>query len=305
MSTHVNIANFNVADHNHVVNFGRCEPDGKQYIDRYTKGMIDMTSIVNHFMVNIVFLSEVTPEYKNLLFGAIGSLEYENDDNKYIKAFYDEKKHLATLFFRKYAGNSLKINDVVEPVIIEPIKRSKEEVDRLQFFNVNSTLSDNSEKLFTVINIHGYGDPVTRSKFLNNDFLFIQRLIESKTIHPDIILCGDFNSTLIDIDNALNDKNMLVSFKDDKPTSFHRLVMDVKNGQFFEKPRKDWFTKMDHIVYSQNFIGFSNLYTIPEHFGYDQNVGYPYDCYQNNDGWSSDHALCVYTGFIYNQKNNL
>jgi hypothetical protein len=274
----MNIGNFNVANHLHLQKYGGFIHDKENFRERYITGIRDMFEVVDRYKISIMFLSEVTSEYYEIYTSMI-SLD------KNLQTFFDPISGLMTIFF------CFQENHFFIEKIAQKFPFFENNVDRLQIFNVSGKDSKGDAKEFTVCNIHGYGDPLVRGKYLRNTFSFINGLAE---ISKNIIVCGDFNS---DLETMIH--NVPVNFKvfeDYRVTSYHRYILE-KNGEFKEKSEEDWFTKMDQLVSTPQFIDFETLHIFPPDFGDDMEIGYPYaQITDYSHIWHSDHALMIYLG---------
>jgi hypothetical protein len=271
--TEIRVANFNIANHNHVINFANCPADNEEYPNRYIRSIEIIIDMVNTHGISIVFLSEVTQEFFDMWNNNVGGNE--------VYTFIDIKKGLMTIFFN------------TPTLILDSIKEFQVEKsgnrDRLQIFNVIA----NNSLFFTTINIHGFGDPNVRQRYLISDLEYITQLIKLKTINSSLLLCGDFNSSSDQIIKAISNYNTYFYIEGDQPTSFHN---KIKVGDvFIDKPKDQWYTKMDHLIFTSNFIFENASYPYPEDFSYYQ---HPYDCYTENNGWPSDHTFNMYIGYL-------
>lgn len=278
------IANFNVCNHLHLNKFTKFTESEEATLNRYIYSIHTLLNFVNFYQIKAVSLSEVTNEY----YDAFQSLLKSDIKKGDIKLTY-EGKSLMTVFF-----GVDKVEQV--PVAYHP------ERDRLQIFNL-SIQSDDKNFYLTYINIHGYGLPEIREKYLNNNLLYINELRKAKLIFNEFVLCGDFNSDYDQVDKVLKqaqvDKHFaklnfydVNLYRDFRSTSYHRYIL-TSEGQFEDKPKAIWYSKMDHLLYT-NALEVSNLLIFPTDF---TKYEHPYQMVkgvQKLGVWPSDHTLNIY-----------
>lgn len=293
----MNILTWNVANHNHLGTYSPdCMPVEKNIqnvLYRYEHSVNILLFYIRTYRVNIIFLSEVTREYYQLL------SSMSSNDPGLLKIFFDEKKGLSTLFFY-HTGMFLNIKGIDE--VQQPNPKT---MDRFTLFNVTALvqlISNVVEIKFMVVNVHGWGDPLTREKYLVTDLKYLN------TLPLDKIICGDFNSTLSQIVKASNMNNKIEPappgfpshvtqkyfvFIDYRPTSYHKYV---KEGEKFVAKTSDIYTKTDHLLYTNSF-SVQSLDVFPENF---LEYEYPFNCFKENNGWPSDHTMLIYNIYFKN-----
>lgn len=278
------IANFNVCNHLHLNKFTKFKESEEASINRYIYSIMTLINHVNYNKISAVSLSEVTPEY----YGAFLSLLDVSIQLGFVKVFYS-RKSLMTVFFDQ---PNLIVQDVKEIDLEYDPER-----DRLQVFNLMLKKGNKTHRL-TYINIHGYGLPEIREKYLQNTMIFIDELRLNKIIENDFLCVGDFNSEWDQVNIVLeNIKNQnylldLSLHKDWRATSYHRYILDEK-GQFTEKPKSLWYAKMDHLLFTGSFK-VENLIIVPYDFTSSE---HPYKIvkgFQVPSQWPSDHTLNIY-----------
>ena len=278
------VANFNVLNHLHLNKFTKFSESVDQSIDRYLYAITLLLDYVDQYQISAVGLSEVTDEFHDAF---VAYMKNEITAGN-VTLFY-EGQSLMTVFFDNRNLRLQKISQV--DVEYHPHR------DRLQIFNLSIQKSGQSKKL-TFINIHGYGLPEIREKYLYNTLLYINQLRTSGVIHNQLICCGDFNSDLDQVnvvaqrmfnDTGTTDFHVYQNFFS---TSYHRYIL-TSNGEFEEKPKALWYSKMDQLLYTDplTVLAFERVphdFTTSEH---------PYkwvNGYQEMGQWPSDHTLNIY-----------
>ena len=281
------VANFNVLNHLHLNKYTKFQENIDISIERYIYSIKIVLNYVNMFQIFAVSLSEVTLEY----YTAFNSLLKSAIRKGNIKVFYDGKS-LMTIFFK---------NPRIQVIKAEQVSMERDpQRDRLQIFNLQ-LLFQNKYYPLTYINIHGYGLPEIREKYLYNTFILIDELRHDQLINNDLLCTGDFNSDWDQVFKVLENvknENYLIDvslFENFQPTSYHRYILD-EHGQFNDKPSQLWYSKLDHLLFSQRFQ-VVNLSIVPNNFTYYEHPYQIIDDIQYTGQWPSDHTLNIYNLF--------
>jgi hypothetical protein len=278
------IANFNVLNHLHLNKFTKFTESTQESIDRYNYSINILLDYVYQYQIIAVALSEVTDEY----YFAFTQLMNAQIEDESVLVFYGGSS-LMTVFFNH---EKLNIYDI-EPVDVE----YNTERDRLQIFNL-IVEEDTKSKEFTFISIHGYGLPEIREKYLYNTLAYIDQLRKGNLIRTDFLCCGDFNSDLDQVTFVVNkiikEKGMndLHVYKNFSATSYHRYIL-TPSGQFKEKPKALWYSKMDQLLYTDN-LTVNSLEIVPHDFTHSEHPYIIVDGQQEHGPWPSDHTLNIY-----------
>ena len=280
----LSVANFNVLNHLHLNKFTLFQENINTSIQRYIYSIDILLNQVNMYQIFAVSLSEVTPEYYTA-FNSLLDFAIQSQD---IKVFYDGKS-LMTVFFNQ---------PLIRVVRAEQVEIERDpERDRLQIFNLQ-LLFQNKYYPLTYINIHGYGLPDIREKYLYNTFVLIDQLRQEGSINNDLLCTGDFNSDWDQVfkilenvknENYLIDVSLLENFE---PTSYHRYILD-EQGQFNDKPVQLWYSKLDHLLFTKRFQ-IVNLLIFPDNFTSSEHPYQISGSIQYTGSWPSDHTLNIY-----------
>jgi hypothetical protein len=282
-----NIANFNVLNHLHLNKYTKFQESDQNSLDRYLLSIKILLEYVNKYQIVAVSLSEVTDEY----YDAFVAIIDKQIALGHIFVFY-ERQSVMTVFFKHLNITIKKIERV--------ITKYHPERDRIQVFNLTLKMQNQSKsKNITYINIHGYGLPDIREKYLYNTIIYLDQMRKNQLIYNDLLCCGDFNTDIDLIFQVIGkakmngDLNDLSVYRDFQSTSYHRYILGP-NGKFTEKPKMLWYSKMDQLLYTDQFKILSFI-RIPDDFT-DQTRPYiMLNGKQLMSSWPSDHTLNIYS----------
>jgi mRNA deadenylase 3'-5' endonuclease subunit Ccr4 len=275
----ISLGSFNVMSHVHLNRFSNLKESSADTRARYIDAISIILRTVSDYNLNIVCLSEVTDEFYKLFENTMD----ESISEGLVTIFYD-RNSLMTIFFG------------ITPHRVNDLYQDKQR-DRIQVFNV--TL-DNSQ--FTIVNIHGYGDPKIREVYFFNTLKYLNELSEAKLIKNKCIVVGDFNTESDVVSHVLNDatKNKQTKLKLLKyynPTSYHKYILG-DDKVFYVKHPSLRYTRVDHLLYTPQTVKMSQYLSFPHNFTESER---PYKIVNKKQvlgDWPSDHTFDIYTAEI-------